>query len=106
ERERLEREAEQRREAERLKREADARREREAAAERAARERAALLSGGPVDEKLTEDRARDVVQAAFIEGLPVRAAVELCGWSVGWVSTRYQEHREAAAGRMLEGATS
>ncbi|MGW6570152.1 DUF2637 domain-containing protein, partial [Streptomyces sp. NPDC054975] len=34
------------------------------------------------------------------------AAVELCGWSVGWVSTRYQEHREAAAGRMLEGAAS
>ncbi|GGT62511.1 DUF2637 domain-containing protein [Streptomyces lateritius] len=106
ERERLEREAAQRREAERLEREAAARRERAEREERAARERAALLSGGPVKEKRPEDRARQIVAAAFAEGLPVRSAAELCGWSVGWVSTRYQEHRDTTAGRMLEGAAS
>ncbi|MET8116905.1 DUF2637 domain-containing protein [Streptomyces prasinus] len=105
ERERQEREAAQRRERERLERETEARRQQQERAERERRERAALLSGGPVNEKLPEDRARAVVHAAFGEGLPVRAAVELCGWSVGWVSARYQEHRDAAAGRTLEGAT-
>ncbi|MEU6984093.1 DUF2637 domain-containing protein [Streptomyces sp. NPDC046324] len=105
ERERLEREAEQRREAERLEREAAARREQAEREERAARERAALLAGGPVNEKLPEDRARAVVRAAFGEGLPVRAAAELCGWSVGWVSTRYQEYRDGGS-LVLEGASS
>jgi hypothetical protein len=106
ERERLERDAEQRREAERLAREQAARREQAEREARERRERAALLSGGPVNEKLGEDRARAIVHAAFAEGLPVRSAAELCGWSIGWVSTRYQEHRDAAAGRTLEGATS
>lgn len=105
ERERLEREAAQRRERERLERETEARRQQQERAERERRERAALLSGGPVNEKLPEDRARAVVHAAFGEGLPVRAAADLCGWSIGWVSTRYQEHRDTAAGRTLEGAT-
>ncbi|MBL3665335.1 DUF2637 domain-containing protein [Streptomyces sp. M2CJ-2] len=105
ERERLEREAAQRRERERLEREQEARRQQQERAERERRERAALLSGGPVNEKLPEDRARAVVHAACGEGLPVRAAADLCGWSIGWVSTRYQEHRDAAAGRTLEGAT-
>ncbi|MGW0028563.1 DUF2637 domain-containing protein [Streptomyces sp. NPDC003314] len=104
ERERREREAAQRREAERLQRETAARREQREREERAARERAALLSGGPVNDKLPENRARAIVHAAFAEGLPVRAAAELCGWSVGWVSTRYQEHRDGAG--LLEGATS
>ncbi|MFE5900783.1 DUF2637 domain-containing protein [Streptomyces sp. NPDC056488] len=103
ERERREREAVQRREAERLARETAARREREEREERAARERAALLSGGPVNDKLPEDRARAIVHAAFTESLPVRQAAELCGWSVGWVSTRYQEHRD---GGLLLGAAS
>ncbi|MEV6310305.1 DUF2637 domain-containing protein [Streptomyces sp. NPDC051840] len=93
ERERLEREAAQRRERERLERE-----------ERERREREALLSGGPVSEKLPEDRARVVVHASFGEGLPVRAAAELCGWSVGWVSARYQEHRDGT-GLVLESTT-
>ncbi|TQK52886.1 hypothetical protein FBY35_3342 [Streptomyces sp. SLBN-118] len=106
ERERLEREAAQRREAERLEREAAARREQAEREERAARERAALLSGGSVNEKLPEDRARAVVHAAFAEGLAVRAAADLCGWSVGWVSTRYQEYRDTTVGRTLEGASS
>ncbi|MGN9791375.1 DUF2637 domain-containing protein [Streptomyces sp. OZ13] len=116
-RERAEREARERREREREQNERDReRREREAAQRRqeeqrqreeaARRERAALLAGGPVNEKLPEDRARAIVHAAFGEGLPVRSAVELCGWSIGWVSTRYQEHRDAVAGRTLEGASS
>ncbi|MGP3633689.1 DUF2637 domain-containing protein [Streptomyces sp. 24-1644] len=105
ERERLERQASERRERDRLEQEAAARREHAEQRERAARERAALLSGGPVNEKLPEDHARRIVHAAFGEGLPVRAAVELCGWSIGWVSTRYQEHRDHTAGRALEGAS-
>ncbi|MEU3860482.1 DUF2637 domain-containing protein [Streptomyces sp. NPDC028722] len=98
ERERLEREAAKRRERERLEREQEARRQQQERAERERRERVALLSGGPVSEKLAEGRARAVVHAAFGEGLPVRAAAELCGWSVGWVSARYAEHRDPAAG--------
>ncbi|WP_317444095.1 DUF2637 domain-containing protein [Streptomyces collinus] len=105
ERERTERDAAQRRERERLEREQEARRQQQERAERERRERAALLSAGPVSEKLPEGRARAVVQAAFGEGLAVRAAAELCGWSVGWVSARYTEHRDSA-GLVLEGASS
>ena len=97
-RERVEREREQQaRERERAEREAAERELREQAERqaRAARERAALLAAGPAVEKLPEDRARTTVQAAFEVGLPVRSAAELCGWSVGWVSTRYQELRDA-----------
>ena len=109
-RERLEREAAQRREDERREREAATRREQREREERAERERAALLAAGPATEKFPEDRARATVQAAFEAGLAVRAAAELCGWSVGWVSTRYQELRDAGhpsatpTGRVLEGA--
>ncbi|MFD6114102.1 DUF2637 domain-containing protein [Streptomyces yangpuensis] len=90
ERERLERQATQQR-AERERRE-QAREQ-----ERIERERAALLSAGPPAEKLGEDRAREVVKAAFAAGLPVRVAAELSGWSVGWSSARYQEQRELSA---------
>ncbi|MFH9661660.1 DUF2637 domain-containing protein [Streptomyces sp. NPDC017248] len=112
ERERSEREREQReRERERAEREAAERRKREAAEradrerreqrereERAERERAALLERGPAAGKLPEDEARAIVAAAFGVGLSVRQAAELCGWSVGWVSTRYAEHRDPHAG--------
>lgn len=112
ERERREREREQReRERERVEREAAERRAREAAEraererreraereERAARERAALLERGPATSKLPEDEARAIVAAAFGAELSVRAAAELCGWSVGWVSARYAEHRDPGAG--------
>lgn len=97
ERERLEREAVQRRERERLEREQAARRQEEERAGREAREREALLSGGPVNTKLPEDRARQIVTAAYTSGMAVRTAAELCGWSVGWVSTRYQELRDRSA---------
>ncbi|MER7933265.1 MULTISPECIES: DUF2637 domain-containing protein [unclassified Streptomyces] len=96
ERERREREREQR-EQDRLRAEQEAatHREREAReqAEQARRERAALLSAGPATDKLPEDDARAIVAAAQAEGMAVRSAAELCGWSVGWVSARYAELR-------------
>ncbi|WP_368666576.1 DUF2637 domain-containing protein [Kitasatospora sp. MBT63] len=76
-----------------------ARRE-QAASEREHRERlaaeqarAALLSAAPATERLPEDRAREIVQAAVAAGLPQRTAAELTGWSTGWIATRYQELR-------------
>ncbi|MFF5102008.1 DUF2637 domain-containing protein [Streptomyces sp. NPDC000134] len=95
-RERAERQASERRareRAERAEREARERREHQEREERAERERAALLARGPANGKLPEDDARQIVAAAFSAGLSVRSAAELCGWSVGWVSTRYAEHR-------------
>ncbi|MET9107013.1 DUF2637 domain-containing protein [Streptomyces zhihengii] len=106
ERERLAREAEQRREAERLASEQAAHRQQQETAEREARERAELLAGGPVSEKQTEDVARRIVAAAFAEGLSIRTAVELCGWSLGWVTARYQELRDTRTAPALEGASS
>ncbi|MFG2397726.1 DUF2637 domain-containing protein [Streptomyces lydicus] len=99
ERQRLEREQRERRaaeQAERERRERSQAREREQREreERAERERSALLSRGPAEQKLPEDEARALIAAAFAAGLPVRAASELCGWSVGWVSTRYAEQRQ------------
>ncbi|WBO64473.1 DUF2637 domain-containing protein [Streptomyces camelliae] len=112
ERERREREREQReRERERAERDAAERRTREAAErrererreqaereERAERERAALLQRGPAASKLPEEEARQIVAAAFSAELSVRSAAELCGWSVGWVSARYAEHRDPGTG--------
>ncbi|MER6392425.1 DUF2637 domain-containing protein [Streptomyces sp. NPDC001523] len=106
ERERLERQAAQQRDLEarqKAERERQARveqvererREQAREQERIERERAELLSAGPPAEKLPEDRARAVVQSAFTAGLAVRVAAELTGWSVGWASARYQEHRDA-----------
>ncbi|MGW4020798.1 DUF2637 domain-containing protein [Streptomyces sp. NPDC005009] len=98
ERERAEREAAERRERERREQQARERRERQEREEQAERERAALLARGPADGKLPEDQARQIVTAAFGAGLSVRSAAELCGWSVGWVSARYAEHRDPGAG--------
>jgi hypothetical protein len=97
-RERRERESAERAQREQRERAERERRERQEREERAARERAALLSAGPVTEKLSEDDARAVVAAAHSEGMSVRTAAELCGWSVGWVSTRYAELREPVNG--------
>nr|WP_203593723.1 DUF2637 domain-containing protein [Streptomyces sp. SID9124] len=97
ERERLEREAAQRRAAERREREQRARREEAERQERATRERAALLAAGPATEKQLEEQARATVRAAFEAELSVRAAAELTGWSIGWVSARYQELRDRSA---------
>ncbi|MFI1761811.1 DUF2637 domain-containing protein [Streptomyces sp. NPDC020800] len=101
ERERRERDREQsEREREQREREAARRAETEQRehAERERREHDALLQRGPAAGKLPEDEARQIVAAAFHAGLPVRTAAELCGWSVGWVSTRYAEHRDPGAG--------
>ncbi|MFB6934365.1 DUF2637 domain-containing protein [Streptomyces chartreusis] len=98
ERERREREEAEHRERERAELAERERREHAEREELAERERAALLALGPATEKFSEDRARRLVKAAFEAGLPVRAAAELCGWSVGWVSTRYAEHRALGTG--------
>ncbi|MFF1495870.1 DUF2637 domain-containing protein [Streptomyces sp. NPDC058304] len=108
ERELRERQAAQQREQEAREQRERERHERRARTEQAERERAALLAAGPAAEKFPEDRARATVQAAFTAGLPVRAAAELTGWSIGWTSTRYQELRDTghAASPVLEGAAS
>ncbi|MFI0873041.1 DUF2637 domain-containing protein [Streptomyces parvus] len=112
ERERTERDAAQRRELEAREREARERREHEREQQRAERERQALLSAGPAAERQEEPLARATVRAAFDTGLPIRQAAELCGWSVGWVTARYQEHRDTttadagASAPDLEGATA
>ncbi|WP_333758314.1 DUF2637 domain-containing protein [Streptomyces sp. ISBFB 2968] len=97
-----ERQARERAEAERRERAEQAERERREREERAARERAALLNRGPADGKLPEDEARRIVAAAFASDMSVRAAAELCGWSVGWVSHRYAEHRDPGAGHRAD----
>ncbi|MBM7169250.1 DUF2637 domain-containing protein [Streptomyces sp. G44] len=95
---RREREARERAEAaHREQAEATAREQRERA-ERLALERDALLARGPAQGKLPEDEARRIVAAAFAAEMKVREAAELCGWSVGWVSARYAEHRDPGAG--------
>jgi hypothetical protein len=110
ERERREREEAEHRERERAELAERERREQAEREELAERKRAALLALGPATEKFAEDRARRLVRAAFESGLPVRATAELCGWSVGWVSTRYAEHRDPGhsmadpTGRVMEGA--
>ncbi|MGW6270425.1 DUF2637 domain-containing protein [Streptomyces sp. NPDC055060] len=95
ERVRLERLARERAEAEQREAAEAAAREQREQQERVARERDALLARGAASERLPEDEARDIVATAFRVGLSVRAAVELCGWSVGWVSARYADHRNA-----------
>ncbi|MGW3518598.1 DUF2637 domain-containing protein [Streptomyces hydrogenans] len=104
-RERREREAAERAERDRQEAEEKAARERREREERAERERAALLAAGPVSDKQPEEQARRTVAAAFAAGVPVRQAAELCGWSVGWVATRYQELRDTHPAQALEGAS-
>ncbi|MGW0945192.1 DUF2637 domain-containing protein [Streptomyces sp. NPDC002623] len=98
ERERAERDAAERAENERRERAETLAREQREHDERSARERAALLDRGPAAGKLPEDEARKVVTAAFETELSVRTTADLCGWSVGWVSTRYAELRDPGAG--------
>ncbi len=47
-------------------------------------------------QKLPEHEARKTVHESFEADLSVREAAELTGWSVGWVSARYQELKTAA----------
>ncbi|MFB6678048.1 DUF2637 domain-containing protein [Streptomyces sp. NPDC056390] len=94
ERERLERQARERAEKEQRERAAAAAREQREHRERVTRERAALLERGPAEGKLLEAEARRIVTIAYESALSVRQAAELCGWSVGWVSSRYAEQRD------------
>ncbi|WP_344459603.1 DUF2637 domain-containing protein [Kitasatospora kazusensis] len=64
-------------------------REREAAE----RTRQELLSAAPATGRLPEERAREIARAASEAGLPQRQAVELTGWSAGWIAARYTELR-------------
>ncbi|MBM4794605.1 DUF2637 domain-containing protein [Streptomyces sioyaensis] len=109
-REREQRERQDAEQAARQRRERAAAHEREQRErqEQAERERAELLAAGPAVEKQPEDRARQTVAAAFQAGLPVRSAADLCGWSTGWVSNRYQELRnhQPVVPRVLEGVSS
>ncbi|MEV7354421.1 DUF2637 domain-containing protein [Kitasatospora sp. NPDC091276] len=69
-------------------------REREQAAEQDAdRLRQQLLSAPAVDERLPEDQARLKVQDCVVARIPQRRAVELTGWSAGWVAALYKELR-------------
>lgn len=104
ERERLEREAAQRRDLEAREREARERGDREREQREADREREALLSAGPAEERQEEPLGRRTVRAAWEAGLSIRQAAELSGWSTGWVTARYQEHRDAAK-PLLEAVT-
>jgi flagellar biosynthesis GTPase FlhF len=117
ERERIAREH-QAAERERRERE-EAEREHQAAArehERIERERAAraqwiaeLLAADPVTDKREESEARAIVRAAYETAASVRTAARLTGWSVGWVSDRYQELRDQSVPttpRELEGAAA
>ncbi|WP_019431914.1 hypothetical protein [Streptomyces sp. AA0539] len=92
------------RERERLQAEERARREQQARAreQAAERRREQLLAVGPAKVKQEEHIARETVAAAFEADLSVRQAAELCGWSVGWVNSRYTEMRE----RVLAGRAS
>ncbi|MFJ9440486.1 DUF2637 domain-containing protein [Kitasatospora sp. NPDC101235] len=98
--ERRRREESDRHDRERREREASERERRErereqTAAQETERLRQELLSAPAADERLSEDQARQKIQTAVTLGIPQRKAVELTGWSVGWVAARYQELRGA-----------
>ncbi|MER8099404.1 DUF2637 domain-containing protein [Kitasatospora sp. NPDC094016] len=78
------------------------RREREreqSAAQDVERLRQELLSAPAVDGRLPEDLARLKVQDCLVASVPQRRAVELTGWSAGWVANRYREFSTAGAER-------
>ncbi|MFJ6616993.1 DUF2637 domain-containing protein [Kitasatospora sp. NPDC091335] len=88
--ERVERERREREVSERERRE----REREQDAEREIEQlRKKLLTAPAVDGRLPEDQARMKVQDCVVARIPQRRAVELTGWSAGWIASRYQELR-------------
>ncbi|MEU9076646.1 DUF2637 domain-containing protein [Kitasatospora sp. NPDC048538] len=90
--ERAERERREREVSERERRE----REREQSTEQdVERLRQKLLTAPAAAERLPEADARMTVLNAFTLSIPQRRAVELTGWSAGWVAARYQELRSA-----------
>lgn len=103
---REEQEAQQRAEREQQARQARERRE-QAARERQQQQRQAArehpqpqpvntFKAAPMNaNKLPEQEARAAVRAGLERGRSVRETAEETGWSVGWVSARYQEIRNA-----------
>jgi hypothetical protein len=87
ERERREREARERERAEQAERE----RRTEADNDRRRQE---FLAAPAVSERIPESYARHMVRTLAALGIPQRRAVELTGWSAGWIAGRYQEARE------------
>ncbi|MFJ9693281.1 DUF2637 domain-containing protein [Kitasatospora sp. NPDC101183] len=86
--ERIERERREREVSERERRE----REREQDAEREIEGlRQEFLSAPAAAERLPEEQARAKVRDAVVLGIPQRRAVELTGWSAGWIANRYRE---------------
>lgn len=56
------------------------------------------VNAKPEAEKLPEDAAREAARMGFAAGRSVRETADLTGWSVGWVSARYQEIKIADGG--------
>ncbi|MFJ8040169.1 DUF2637 domain-containing protein [Kitasatospora sp. NPDC096147] len=59
------------------------------------RVREELLNADPVTSQVSEERAREIVRVAVAAQIPQRRAVELTGWSAGWIAARYKETRTA-----------
>ncbi|MEU8512526.1 DUF2637 domain-containing protein [Kitasatospora sp. NPDC048722] len=93
---RVERERREREVSERERRERERARRAEQDAERLRQE---LLSAPAVTKRLPEDQARLTVQTAVTLGIPQRRAVELTGWSAGWVAGRYRDFSAAGPER-------
>ncbi|MFD7901053.1 DUF2637 domain-containing protein [Kitasatospora sp. NPDC059747] len=93
---RVERERREREVSERERRERDSEQSAEQDAERFRQE---LMSAPAVDARLPEDQARLKVQDCIVARVPQRRAVELTGWSVGWVANRYREFSAAGSER-------
>ncbi|MGG7573559.1 DUF2637 domain-containing protein [Streptomyces sirii] len=72
-------------------------RERRPRPQRAAREQSSSqpVNTKPEAEKIPENAAREAVRVGFAAGRSVRETAEATGWSVGWVSARYQELKSA-----------
>ncbi|MGW7443314.1 DUF2637 domain-containing protein [Kitasatospora sp. NPDC054795] len=102
ERRRLEdadRDERRRREREASERERREREREQAAGQDVERQRQELLSAPAVTGRLPEDEARQKIRTAVALTIPQRKAVELTGWSAGWVAARYQELRATAPER-------
>lgn len=88
----------ERRERERREREVSERERRERERERHAQQQAErlrqeLLSAPAVTGQLPEEQARVIAATAAKLAVPQRRAVELTGWSAGWIAARYKEVR-------------
>ncbi|MFD7829180.1 DUF2637 domain-containing protein [Kitasatospora sp. NPDC059803] len=98
--ERQRREDSERRDRERREREASERERRERDRERRAKQeveqlRQELLSAPAATEQVPKEQALLTARRCMTLDIPQRRAVELTGWSAGWIAARYQELRAA-----------